>query len=147
VTVDVPADWQDVQGFAGTQLMLLGPAENGAGRPVVVITNSGIRAPSLDEADAHASQDEYRAGRESWLGTHGGTSVRYFPHEVQQWDGLGRVQAIGFEYLLGSRRLVERTYYAACGELFFNFKTLIESASLPRFEKAVERILRGARCR
>lgn len=125
-------------------MVALGPW-NGESRPAMSFVFTGMNKKKLSASDFQKIFSEMKADKEDWVkGEHKGELVK-FENLKEVKVGSNSGYFIGAEFKINGIHFIERSYYLACKDEYYNLKYNIRHEHL-KHQEAIMEIVESFKC-
>lgn len=146
VFLSVPNNYTVLKDKWGVPLMLFSPKSPKGGRISLTVMPTPYSFKKINSKELKKRQNEYREGRERYLSKMNGSSVKFFPYEVQKWSDVKEVHTIGYQFNLKNVLYTENSYYFQCNDQFFVMKSLYRENSFGKKRSEILSMIKSFRC-
>lgn len=147
IQLDLPKDWENVEGLFGAPLTILGPLEKGA-RPTIVI--SGGEKPAsrykFTKEEFEKTMPAYEASYKAWAFDKKAVIVKMHPYENTSSLAGHDTHSLGMRFFLNDITFDEHSYYVLCKGKVFHFKTLLRDVHESTHATGMLNIVRSFQC-
>ena len=142
---DLPSTWREAKNLYGVPLSLLAPVQPNNSRAVILVTPTPLEKIRFGKEFVQSFDKNYQEGRLAWLKEEGGAARSFEASKLESWPGVKEVMSSGYEYQLGVKSFIERSFYIGCEADFYHVKVLVNEGNRSQLAESID-IVRSFKC-